>query len=101
MLRRHLEPKPYASEDYQTILEAYGVTCSMSRRGNCFDNAVMESFFSTVKSELGERFAAYRIAKEELFDYIEVFYNQQRRHSTIGQISPAAFERQAAARPAA
>jgi transposase InsO family protein len=92
---------PYASEDYQTILEAYGVTCSMSRRGNCFDNAVMESFFSTVKSELGERFAAYRIAKEELFDYIEVFYNQQRRHSTIGQISPAAFERQAAARPAA
>ncbi len=92
---------PYASEDYQTILEAHGVTCSMSRRGNCFDNAVMESFFSTVKTELGERFEAYGIAKEELFDYIEVFYNQQRRHSTLGQISPAAFERQAAARQAA
>ena len=92
---------PYASEDYQTILEAYGVTCSMSRRGNCFDNAVMESFFSTVKSELGERFAAYGVAKEELFDYIEVFYNQQRRHSTLGQISPAAFERRAAERQAA
>jgi transposase InsO family protein len=92
---------PYASEDYQTILEAYGVTCSMSRRGNCFDNAVMESFFSTVKSELGERFAAYGVAKEELFDYIEMFYNQQRRHSTLGQISPAAFERRAVERQAA
>lgn len=86
----------YASEDYQTILEAHGVTCSMSRRGHCFDNAVMESFFSTVRSELGERFDAYGIAKEELFDFIEVFYNQQRRHSTLGQISPAAFERRAA-----
>lgn len=62
------------------------------------DNAVMESFFSSVKSELGERFEAYGIAKEELFDYIEVFYNQQRRHSTLGQISLAAFEPQAAAR---
>jgi transposase InsO family protein len=92
---------PYASEDYQTILEAYHVTCSMSRRANCYDNAVMESFFSTVKSELGERFEGYGIAKEQLFDYLEVFYNQQRRHSTLGQVSPAAFERQAAARQAA
>ena len=73
----------------------------MSRRANCYDNAVMESFFSTVKSELGERFEAYGIAKEALFDYIEVFYNQQRRHSTLGQISPTPFERQAAARQAA
>ena len=67
----------------------------MSRRGNCYDNAVMESFFSTVKSELGERFESYGEAKMELFDYIEVFYNQRRRHSTLGQISPAAFERRA------
>ena len=66
-----------------------------SRRGNCYDNAVMESFFSTVKSELGEWFAAYGIAKAELFDYLEVFYNQRRRHSTLGLISPAAFERRA------
>ena len=65
----------------------------MSRRGNCYDNAVMESFFSTVKSELGERFESCGEAKMELFDYIEVFYNQRRRHSTLGQISPAAFER--------
>ena len=85
----------YASEDYQDILEARGIVCSMSRRGNCWDNAVMESFFSTVTSELGERFDSNGEAKMELFDYIEVFYNQRRRHSTLGQISPAAFERQA------
>jgi transposase InsO family protein len=83
----------YASEDYQAVLEKSGITCSMSRRGNCYDNAVMESFFSTVKSELGERFESHGDAKMELFDYIEVFYNQRRRHSTIGQISPAEYER--------
>ena len=60
-------------------------------------NAVMESFFSTVKIELADRFASLSEAKMELFDYIEVFYNQRRRHSTLGQISPAAFERRAAA----
>jgi transposase InsO family protein len=87
----------YASEDYQDILDARGITCSMSRRGDCFDNAVAESFFSTIKSELDERFGSYGEAKMEVFDYIEVFYNQQRRHSTLGQISPAEFERRAAA----
>jgi putative transposase len=85
----------YASEDYQALLGAHGVTCSMSRKGNCYDNAVMESFFSTLKSELGERFESCGVAKMELFDYIEVFYNQRRRHSTLGQISPAEFERRA------
>jgi transposase InsO family protein len=87
----------YASEDYQSRLAAHGMVCSMSRRGNCYDNAVMESFFSTVKSELGEHFDSHGNAKRELFAYIEVFYNQRRRHSTLGQISPAAFERRAAA----
>ena len=87
----------YASEDYQDLLEARGIVCSMSRRGNCYDNAVMESFFSTVKHELADQFASHGDAKMELFDYIEVFYNQRRRHSTIGRISPAAFERRAAA----
>ena len=87
----------YASEDYQSRLDARGIVCSMSRRGNCYDNAVMESFFSTVKSELGEHFDSHGDAKMELFDYIEVFYNQRRRHSTLGQISPAAFERRMAA----
>ena len=86
----------YASEDYQAVLEAHGITGSMSRRGNCYDNAVMESFFSSVKSEVADRFESCGEAKMELFDYIEVFYNQRRRHSTLGQISPAAFERRAA-----
>ena len=84
----------YASEDYQAVLQAHGIICSMSRRGNCYDNAVMESFFSTLKSELTERFDSNGEAKMELFDYIEVFYNQKRRHSTLGQVSPAAYERQ-------
>jgi len=90
----------YASEDYQDVLEAHGITGSMSRRGNCYDNAVMESFFSTVKSELGEHFDSHGDAKMELFDFIEVFYNQKRRHSTLGQISPAEFERRALAQAA-
>lgn len=85
----------YASEDYQAILDARGITCSMSRRGNCHDNAVMEAFFSSLKSELADRFDSCGEAKMELFDYIEVFYNQQRRHSTIGYVSPAVFERRA------
>jgi putative transposase len=85
----------YASEDYQTILDTHGITCSMSRRGNCYDNAVMEAFFSSLKSELADRFESCGAAKMALFDYIEVFYNQRRRHSTIGYVSPAAFERRA------
>jgi transposase InsO family protein len=88
----------YASEDYRARLAQHGITCSMSRRGNCYDNAVMESWFSTVKSEQGERFESYAHAKEALFDYIEVFYNQRRRHSTLGQISPADFEKRGARR---
>ena len=87
----------YASEDYQRLLDTRGITCSMSRRGDCYDNAVMESFFSTVKSELADRFDSFGQAKMELFDYIEVFYNQRRRHSTLGQVSPAVFERRTAA----
>ena len=65
----------------------------MSRRGNCYDNAAMESWFSTLKFELGETFESPAIAKDKLFDYIEVFYNQQRRHSFTGGLSPAAYER--------
>ena len=69
----------------------------MSRRGDCCDNAVMESFFSTVKSEFAERHESFAEAKMELFDYSEVFYNRRRRHSALGQISPAAFERRTTA----
>jgi len=84
----------YASEDYQEALRDHGIVCSMSRRGNCHDNAAMESWFSTVKFELGETFESIRKAKDQLFDYIEVFYNQRRRHSSIGYVSPAQHEKQ-------
>lgn len=93
LLHHSDQGSPYASEDYRSRLAAFGITCSMSRRGNCYDNAVMESFFSTVKSELADQFASFADAKMELFDYIEVFYNQQRRHSSAGRISPAAYEK--------
>lgn len=87
----------YASEDHQKILDQHGITLSMSRRGNCYDNAAMESWFSTVKTELGEHFDTASVAKEQLFDFIEVFYNQQRMHSAIGYAAPAEFERAAVA----
>ena len=90
----------YTSEDYQRRLEAHGITCSMSRRGDCYDNAVMEAFFSTLKTELADRFDSCGDATMQLFDYIEVFYNQRRRHSTIGYVSPAVFERQSIERRA-
>jgi transposase InsO family protein len=93
LLHHSDQGSPYASEDYQNVLGAHGVTCSMSRRGNCYDNAVAESWFSTLKSELGERFESYAGAKEQLFDYIEVFYNQKRRHSALDYVSPAEYER--------
>jgi putative transposase len=83
----------YASEDYQRMLDAHGITCSMSRTGDCYDNAVMEAFFSTVKIELADRFDSCGEAKMQLFDYLEMFYNQRRRHSTIGYVSPGVFER--------
>ena len=86
---------PYASEAYQAILKAHGITCSMSRSGDCFDNAVMEAFFSTVKIELGDRFETGDEAKRALFEYLEAFYNQRRRHSTLGYVSPAVFEHRA------
>ena len=82
----------YTCEDYQAMLARHGILCSMSRQGECHDNAVAESFFASVTKELGDRFPSYGEAKMAVFDYIEVFYNQRRRHSTLGQISPAAFE---------
>jgi transposase InsO family protein len=69
----------------------------MSRTGDCYDDAVMEAFFSTVKTELADRFDSWDDAKMQLFDYLEVFYNQRRRHSTIGYVNPAVFERATAA----
>lgn len=88
---------PYASEDYQKRLAAHGIVCSMSRAGDCYDNAAMESWFSTLKFELGEQFASYTEAKQALFDYIEAFYNTTRLHSSLHYQSPAKFEANAAA----
>ena len=88
----------YASADYQHSLAAAGLVGSMSRRGNCWDNAVAESFFATVKVELvhDATWATRADARTALFEYIEVFYNGQRRHSSLGYLSPRAFERQRA-----
>jgi transposase InsO family protein len=93
LLHHSDQGSPYASEDYQRELTANGIMCSMSRRGECYDNAAMESWISTYKFELGEEFESYAEAKEKSFDYIEVFYNQQRRHSSNGYLSPAEVER--------
>jgi transposase InsO family protein len=84
----------YASEDYQQLLAARGIQCSMSRKGNCWDNAVAESFFSSLKMELvhDADFATHEQARAALFEYIEVFYNRQRRHSSLGYLSPVDFE---------
>src|SRR2546426_261567 len=85
----------YASGDYQRLLAQHGIVCSMSRRGDCWDNAVAESFFATVKVELvhDAAWATRAAARTELFEYLELFYNGQRRHSALGYLSPRAFER--------
>ena len=87
----------YTSEQFQRLMADHGVTCSMSRSGNVWDNAAMESFFSSLKTERTAR-KTYRTrdaARADVFDYIERFYNARRRHSTIGYKSPMEFERQA------
>ena len=86
----------YASADYQLALDELGVTCSMSRKGNCWDNAVAESFFATLKTELVylTKFKTREEAKRAIFDFIESFYNHRRRHSTLGYLSPVQFENQ-------
>ena len=87
----------YTSESFQRLLHDLGVTCSMSRAGNVWDNSVMESFFSTLKTERTHRhdYPTRDAARADVFDYIERFYNPTRRHSTLGNVSPAHFERMA------
>ena len=84
----------YASGEFQAVLSQQGIVCSMSHRGNCCDNAPVESFFGTLKQELvhRQRFATREAARREVFEYIEVWYNRQRRHSSLGYVSPAEFE---------
>jgi putative transposase len=83
----------YASEHYQQLLSKHDITCSMSRKGNCWDNAPMESFFATLKKELvhHEHYETRAEARQSLFEYIEVFYNRVRRHSALSYKSPAQF----------
>src|SRR5262249_49589500 len=86
---------PYASEHYQGLLTRRGITCSMSRRANCWDNPPMESFFAGLRKELthDEDYATREEARASIFEYIEVFFNRVRRHSSLGYLSPAEYER--------
>jgi putative transposase len=87
----------YASEHYRALLARHGITCSMSRRGDCWDNAPMESFFASLKKELvhAADFQTRAQARAAIFEYIEVFYNRQRRHSSLDYRSPADYEQSA------
>lgn len=86
----------YASDDYQAVLAKNKMRCSMSRKGNCWDNAVAESFFSTLKTERvhHQLYRSRDEARRDIFEYIEVFYNRVRLHSTLGYLSPVQFETQ-------
>jgi putative transposase len=87
--------RQYASYGYQALLRRYGITPSMSRKGNCYDNAYMESFFSTLKRELvhGERYRMREEARLSIFEYVEIFYNRTRKHSGLGYKSPEQYEK--------
>lgn len=85
----------YVANEYQALLKQHGMRCSMSRKKNCWDNAVVESFFRTLKSEL-DMFEPYKTrqeARSSIFEYIECFYNRSRLHSTLGYTTPADYEK--------
>jgi transposase InsO family protein len=88
----------YASQAFQDLLRDHNIACSMSRKGNCWDNAMMESFFATLKKERihHELYATREEARQSVFEYIELFYNTRRRHSALGYLSPEQFEQAAA-----
>ena len=87
----------YASRAFQDLLREHNITCSMSRKGNCWDNAMMESFFATLKKErvYHESYETRESARQSVFDYIELFYNTRRRHSALGYLSPTQYEKAA------
>lgn len=96
-LVHHTDQAPlYSAYEYRERMRAHGLVASMSARGNCYDNAVVESFFSNLKNELVHHsdFLTREQARVAIFDYIEVFYNRSRRHQTLGYLSPAEYERQ-------
>jgi transposase InsO family protein len=84
----------YTSTNYQSLMKRYGIVCSMSRKGNCWDNAAMESFYHSLKTEwvVFEDYRTRAQARSSLFEYIELFYNRKRRHSTLKYKSPQAYE---------
>ena len=83
----------YASHRFRNILSMYGITQSMSGKGNCYDNATAESFFGTLKTELGHQYESRSLARQSIFEYIEIFYNRIRRHSALNYVSPLEYER--------
>ncbi len=93
-MRQPLEFAQYTSEAYTNVLTSPGIRSSLSRPANCWDNAVAESFFSTLKLDLLYRHSwpTRAAARSAIFEYIEVFYNRERRHSTLGNLSPADYE---------
>jgi len=99
VLRRPVESTQYAAHDYRRVLDEHGMRCSMSRKGNCWDNAPMESFFGSLKTELdGDGpFDTRQAARTALFRSIEGWHNRQRLHSSLGYITPANKEQLAAA----
>jgi putative transposase len=83
----------YASMRFRQTLSRYGILQSMSGKGNCYDNAYAETFFGTLKTELGHRYESRSVARQNIFEYIEVFYNRIRRHSALNYVSPLEYER--------
>jgi transposase InsO family protein len=98
VLRGPIESAQYASAEYRKLMQSAGFRASMSRRADCYDNAPMESFFHTLKTELvhHQHYATREQARRDIFAYIEGFYNRTRRHSAIGYLSPAEMELKAA-----
>ena len=105
MALAHRQPEPgllhhsdrgsqYTATDYQQLLDQYGIVMSMSGKGDCYDNALMESFFGTLKTECVDRqsFVSRAQARLVIFEYLEVFYNRQRLHSSLGYLSPVTYE---------
>ena len=94
-LLHHSDRGPqYTSDDFRDVCRDNGIECSMSARGSCYDNAVVESFWGTLKRErvIRVRYRSREEARADLFEYIEVFYNRKRRHGYLGNISPVDFE---------
>jgi putative transposase len=103
VLRRRLEPGQYRSGDFRRLLETHRGIQSLSRPRQCWDNAVAESFFGTLKEELVHRqtFPTRAAARTAIFEFIEVFYNQRRLHSSLGYLTPAELEEQRRSQPEA